>query len=273
MECQLTAVIYAFRSPGSGATYIGKHQCSPEGWPRRGTGCLPDGYRGSGVVVGHFHRRHGAAVQWRILAVVDGGRDAVNAAERRAIRLARGALGRKCVNKADGGDGQTREAALLLSADPDWREKVSTGTKAAWANPEVRAKQSAAQKLACARPEVHAKRVAAAKAAGEVSKTPEAMAKARETRAKPEFKARHSKAMKDLHARPEVKAKMSAAIKEAKNRPEARAAIREKQKAITLTPEGAAALARAQAAGHTPEAIAKQKDTRARNKALREARA
>lgn len=62
-------VIYAFKSPGSGAVYIGKHQCSPEGWPRRGTGCLPDGYRGSGVAVVNFHRRHGAAVQWRILAV------------------------------------------------------------------------------------------------------------------------------------------------------------------------------------------------------------
>jgi hypothetical protein len=242
MECQLTAVIYAFRSPGSGATYIGKHQCSPEGWPRRGTGCLPDGYRGSGVVVGHFHRRHGAAVQWRILTVVDGGRDAVNAAERRAIRLARAALGRKCVNKADGGDGQTREAALLLSADPDWREKVRAATRAALANPEVRAKQSAAQKLASARPEVYAKRVAAAAFAAASSKTPEVLAKVRAAKAQPEAKAKFIAAITQAMARPDVKALHSAAVREAKNRPEARAQARDKQKAVTLTAEGAASL-------------------------------
>ena len=114
----MRAVIYAFRSPGSGAVYIGKHQCSPEGWPRRGTGCLPDGYRGSGVVVGRFHRRHGAAVQWRILAVVDGDRDAVNAAERRAIRLARVVLGRRCVNVLEGGDGLTSADAQRMWRNP-----------------------------------------------------------------------------------------------------------------------------------------------------------
>lgn len=119
MECQLTAVIYAFRSPGSGATYIGKHNCDPDGWPRRGTGPLPDGYRGSGVAVANFHRRHGAAVQWRILATVAGGRDAVNAAERRAIRLARALLGKRCVNHASGGDGLSSQDAKAMWADPE----------------------------------------------------------------------------------------------------------------------------------------------------------
>lgn len=261
----MRAVIYAFRSPGSGATYIGKHQCDPEGWPRRGTGPLPDGYRGSGVVVGHFHRRHGAAVQWRILAVVAGDRDAVNAAERRAIRLARTSLGRRCVNKADGGDGQTREAALRMAADPDWREKVRAATKAGWANPEVRAKQSAAQKLACKRPEVRAMRVAAGKAASEASHTPEAKAKIKAARVRPEAMAAFSAAMKEAHARPDVKAKHRAATREAKNRPDARAQARAKQVAHLMTPEGAATLARA----HSPEARAKAAATRARNKALR----
>lgn len=116
------AVIYAFCSPGSGGVYIGKHAVTRdalEKWPRRGTGCLPDGYRGSGVVVGHFHRKHGAAVQWRILARVTGTRDRMNAAERRAIRLARHILGRLCVNQRDGGDGITSERARELWSDPE----------------------------------------------------------------------------------------------------------------------------------------------------------
>jgi len=128
----VTAIIYAFRSPGSGAVYIGKHQCDPEGWPRRGSGKLPDGYRGSGVAVRNFHLRHGDRVQWRILATVTGGRDAVNAAERRAIRLARALFGRACVNRQDGGDGFTSEAAKAVAT-------------AAWADQEKGARMRAAQ--------------------------------------------------------------------------------------------------------------------------------
>lgn len=158
------SVIYAFRSPGSGATYIGKHQCSPEGWPRRGTGCLPDGYRGSGVVVGHFHRRHGAAVQWRILAVVDGGRDAVNAAERRAIRLARGALGRLLVNRTEGGEGVTGDDARRFASDPSVKARVSAAARARWADPEYAAAQAARMREVANRPEVKEKMAARAKA-------------------------------------------------------------------------------------------------------------
>lgn len=240
MECQLTAVIYAFRSPRSGATYIGKHQCDPEGWPRRGTGSLPDGYRGSGVVVGHIHRRHGAAVEWRILAVVDGDKDLVNRAERRAVRLARHLWADRCVNIREGGDGFTsaeaRASLKAMWADTQHRAFISatssTAAKAQWSDPEYAAKVSAARNEAVRRPDVKARMSAAATA---------------------------------RWSDPERATKMSAATKEATNRPEVKAKNSAAQKARLLTPEGAAALARA----HSPEARAKAAATRARNKALR----
>jgi hypothetical protein len=78
-----------------------------------------------GVVDEHFHRKHGEAVQWRILAVVPVA-DWVRA-ERRAIRLARAIFGRLCVNVLSGGDGFTsseaRELGLKNAADPAWRAK------------------------------------------------------------------------------------------------------------------------------------------------------
>lgn len=196
------AVIYAFRSPGSGAVYIGKHECDPEGWPRRGSGRLPDGYRGSGVAVANFHAKHGAAVQWRILAIVplaDWPR-----AERRAIRLARALLGNRCVNKAEGGDGlgsdlarkvsrqmwsnpeqaerttlAIREAnnrpemkarrsadSIALWADPDYASRATTASSAAQRRPEVRAKHSSIGKVRVQTPE-GAATLARAHAAGQ----------------------------------------------------------------------------------------------------------
>jgi hypothetical protein len=117
-EQHVSVVIYAFRSPGSGAVYIGKHEpkVDPAHWPRRGNGKLPDGYEGSGLVVPRFHARHGERVQWRILAVVplaDWPR-----AEQRAVDLARAVFGRKCVNIADGGQGFTRAEARAANASP-----------------------------------------------------------------------------------------------------------------------------------------------------------
>lgn len=114
------AVIYAFRSPGSGAVYIGKHEpksgVDPTQWPRRGNGRLPDGYKGSGNVVPRFHERHGTTVQWRILAIVP--LDDWVRAERRAIHLARLIFGPKCVNIRDGGEGFTSADAKRLASDP-----------------------------------------------------------------------------------------------------------------------------------------------------------
>lgn len=198
----MTAIIYAFRSPGSGAVYIGKHQCDPGGWPRRGTGKLPDGYAGSGVAVASFHRRHGDRVEWRILAAVDGDRRKVDEAERRAIRLARALFGRACVNLADGGEGWSSEEARAASAAawsdpnhvammrdhlrnlraaPDHSDKMRAAANAIWSDPnhvekmrghlaalssdpEVRAKISAAAKARCADPKVRAEIGAASRA-------------------------------------------------------------------------------------------------------------
>ena len=295
MERQLTAVIYAFRSPGSGATYIGKHQCSPGGWPRRGTGCLPDGYRGSGVVVGHFHRRHGAAVQWRILAVVDGGRDAVNAAERRAIRLARALLGKLCVNHASGGDGLSSQDAKAMWAHPEtgsrMRKAHSDLTQSDhWKAANLAAMQRRADDPAwlernrqlCKSPERNAKiaaglrayRAAQAKANGSVEKakpmTPEEAAAAAEV-----ARQRRSDAAKARWADPVYAAKVKAAQRAVWERPEAMArrsqsasAKQRKVRVVLPKPEPMPAEARrqvatdhlilAQEAARDPAALAKR---------------
>ncbi|WP_028031234.1 hypothetical protein [Gemmobacter nectariphilus] len=192
-------VIYAFRSPGSGAVYIGKHECDPGGWPRRGTGRLPDGYAGSGDVVPRFHARHGARVEWRILAVVsvaDWPR-----AERRAVDLARAILGRKCVNLKDGGDGWSREEALAArakAARPEYMARHRAARRAYAATPEGEAQIADARLASIARsqePEVCAKRSRSHKALAQtperraqllrvaaLNHTPEAIAKRQRTR-------------------------------------------------------------------------------------------
>lgn len=232
-------VIYLFVSP-SGRAYAGRHTCQHEGWPRRGSGALPSGYRGSGKLWANVTRRHGPANRWIILRRFgpDAARADIDAAERRAIRLARHLWAERCVNVLEGGEGLTSADARALWAEPGMKARMAATQRQVQNKPELKARMKATLLVSLSQPETRSKKRASAT---------EAM------------------------ARPDVKALHSAAVREAKNRPEARAAIRAKQKAITLTPEGAAALARAQAAGHTPEAIAKQKATRARNKALREA--
>lgn len=136
-------VIYAFRSPGSGAVYVGKHECDPDGWPRRGNGRLPDGYKGSGDVVPRFHARHGAAVQWRILAVVS--LDDWPRAERRAVDLARAIFGRKCVNIRGGGRGLSSAESRAMLADPEIVKRQRQASRQAMDRPEVREKMRAAQ--------------------------------------------------------------------------------------------------------------------------------
>jgi len=203
-------VVYAFRSPGSGAVYIGKHECDPEGWSRRGHGRLPDGYKGSGDVVPRFHARHGDRVEWRILAVVpvaDWPR-----AERRAIHLARLFLGRRCVNVLSGGEGLTSSDAKTMWADPVFRDRhrrsmvetysdtgmregLSTMLRDRWTDPAYRDAQCEALRSAGNRPEVRAKRSAATKAHSHtpegaahiarmaaLNSTPEAIAKRQRTR-------------------------------------------------------------------------------------------
>ena len=169
----MSVVIYAFRSPGSGAVYIGKHEpkVDPTTWHRRGHGRLPDGYEGNGVVVPRFHARHGDRVEWRILAIVpvaDWPR-----AEQRAVHLARLLFGRRCVNRTEGGDGFTRADARALWADPVVRAKMTTALKEARNRPEVQWRMGASQRAANARPEVKARRSVANK---EAQNRPEARA-------------------------------------------------------------------------------------------------
>jgi hypothetical protein len=194
-------IIYAFRSPGSGAVYIGKHECDPTSWPRRGTGKLPDGYGGKGVVVPRFHAKHGDRVQWRILAVV--ALEDWPRAERRAVDLARAIFGRKCVNQKDGGDGNTRADALRMWADPEYVGKVTSAQKDAQNRPEVRAKVISAQKEAMSRPEVQRRKSAAQRAVwadpGYVAKMSIVLARATAIRSR---KARARKALRPFAVPP-----------------------------------------------------------------------
>lgn len=177
-------VIYAFRSPGSGAVYLGKHECDPTGWPRRGNGRLPDGYPGRGKVVEHFHRRHGAKVQWRILTIVPVA--GWPRAEKRAIHIARRIFGSRCVNIRDGGDGFTSEEARALcaarEADPALAAKHRVNLRAnadAWnQSPEGRAHITALAASWNYSPEG---RAAQAKARAKAA-SPEARAKAEATK-------------------------------------------------------------------------------------------
>jgi len=189
----MQAVIYAFRSPGSGDVYIGKHECDPVGWPRRGSGKLPDGYGGSGVAVRNFHRRHGGEVQWRILALFDDGKDAVNAAERRAVRLARALFGRRLVNVLAGGDGYTSDDLRAMWADPEYVARRSLAHKEAYAQPEVRAKVSAVQAQAQNRPEMRAQRSASGKARAQTPAGAEVLARAQSAALCPEVIARRAR--------------------------------------------------------------------------------
>lgn len=106
----MQAVIYAFRSPVSGAVYVGKHTVhflDLAEWSRAGVGPLPDGYLGSGRRWLRTATEEGsAAVEWRILARVDGTQAEINSAERRAIRLARASFGPLCLNHKNGGGGR-----------------------------------------------------------------------------------------------------------------------------------------------------------------------
>lgn len=204
----MRAVIYAFRSPGSGAVYIGKHQCCPDGWPRRGTGPLPDGYRGSGVAVANFHRRHGAAVQWRILATV--ALSDWQLAERRAIRVARLILGRKCVNRADGGEGLTSGDFNQIWSNPKTRAKLKSSAKARIATPEGAAQL--AKFLAAAKtPEALAKISASNRAWAKTAEGLAHLARNRASARKPEARAKLSASQTALALTPARKAQLARA--------------------------------------------------------------
>lgn len=231
-------VIYAFRSPGSGAVYVGKHEpkVDPTLWPRRGHGRLPDRYRGSGVVVDHFHARHGEAVQWRILAIVpvaDWPR-----AERRAIHLARLIFGRRCVNRRRGGDGLSSQESKALWSDPGMRARQSAATKEALNRPEVKARHRAGTKVAANRPEVKAQQSEVQKALAQtpagkaryallhaIAASPEVAEKRRAALSRPDVKARQSAIQKANAQTPERKAQLDRAAQIGQRKRRARRAL------------------------------------------------
>lgn len=213
------AVIYLFVSP-SGRAYAGRHTCQHEGWPRRGSGALPSGYTGSGKLWQNVARKHGPNLRWIILRRFPEGtpRAQVDAAERRAVRLARSLWAGRCVNLLEGGEGLTSADASAMWADPDVKTKISAANKAAQNRPEVKARNSAANKEAQNRPEVKARKSAANKEAAN----------------RPDVKARNSAASKALAQTPERHAFL-ASIQASTNTPEARAkaaATRARNKAL-----------------------------------------
>lgn len=267
-------VIYLFVSP-SGRAYAGRHTCQHEGWPRRGSGALPSGYRGSGKLWANVTRRHGSAIRWIILRRFgpDAARADIDAAERRAVRLARAMWGERCMNLREGGEGFTSTDAHALWADPACAAKITASNKEAANRPEARARLSATAKAAMADPEARARQTASNK---EVSNRPEVKAKvsaaSKAAWADPAYAAKISAASK-AHAQTPAGRAHLAAIRPSAHTPETKEKIRDANKARALTPERRAFLAAIRASSSTPEAIAKMLATRARNKALREARA
>ena len=166
------SVIYVFVSP-SGRAYAGWHGIDHATLPRRGTGPLPDKkrYTGSGKLWQNVARKHGPNLRWIILRRFPEGtpRAVTDAAEQRAISLARAMWGVRCANLADGGKGLTsreaRDLSLSLWADPGFAAKVSDGLKERWRRPGVRERWLAALQESLARPEVRQKKEAAAAAA------------------------------------------------------------------------------------------------------------
>lgn len=232
------SVIYAFQSPGSGAVYIGKHQCDPSGWPKKGTGRLPDGYRGSGRIICQIHRRHGNAVAWRILRIVNDGPAAVNDAERRAIRLARKIFGRLCVNKLDGGNGHTSQSAKAYLSTPSGLAHLA-GIAQRLHSPEIVAKRNAALGERAKSAE-RQRQIAEARL---MTKTPEALAKLAQT--------------KKAYCATDAGRLATARRVLASHSPEARAKARESVRLFDASPEGKA---------KRKAAAAKGAETRAKNR-------
>ncbi len=128
-------------------------------------------------------------------------------------------------------------AAAKIRCTPEWRAKMATRMKAAWANPEMRAKMSAAMRgenNPAKRPEVRAKNSAAQRGKKLSVETRAKISAARRGKKhSPEARAKISATQK-ARCTPEVRAKMSAAMRGENNpakRPEVRAKISEAKKA------------------------------------------
>lgn len=100
----------------AGHVYAGTHQArARSGWRpargERGTGALPDGYRGSGKRWLNVVRKHGVdAVRWRVVAVLTNPtRDKIDAMEQGVIAIVRRMWPSACCN--------LREGTVMTSAD------------------------------------------------------------------------------------------------------------------------------------------------------------
>ena len=245
----MQAVIYIFRCP-KGRVYAGRRTVSPDAlrcWPNRGTGPLPDGYKGSGKAWQRVARKHGDALVWRIVARVDGTRQDADRAERRAVALTRALFGRLCLNLRDGGQGMSSRDARALWADPDYAGRTGAAIREAHARPEVRAKMNAAANT----PEARQRRSQTSKAVAQTPEGRDRLARATEASLTPEARAKRNTGQSV----------------------EARAKRRASLKAVAATPEGAEVLARAWAASVTPQAQARRLLTRAVNEYRRYAAA
>ncbi len=194
-----TAVIYIFRCP-KGRVYAGQRTVSPEAlrcWPGAGTGPLPDGYKGSGNPWWRIARRHRNALTWRIVARVDGPQADVDAAEVRAISLARAIFGRLCVNVLPGGQGMTSEVARVVNSTPVIRAHRSATANRLWADPSFAEAQRNRLELQRSDPDWQARRAAGLVKATKAASAPEARARA---------KASNSVTHKGLAQTPERKA-------------------------------------------------------------------
>ena len=176
----MQAVIYIFQCP-KGRVYAGQRTVSPEAlrcWPGAGSGPLPDGYTGSGNPWRFIARRHREALTWRIVARVDGPQADVDAAEVRAISLARTIFGRLCVNVLPGGQGMTSEVARAVNNKPEIRAHRSATANRLWADPDYAESQRTRLAMQQSDPGWQSRRDAGLAKAREAASAPEVRAKA-----------------------------------------------------------------------------------------------
>lgn len=244
----MQAVIYIFQCP-KGRVYAGWRGVSPEAlraWPNRGSGPLPCGYTGSGNPWRRIARRHKAALVWRILARVDGTQADVDAAEVRAIRLARAVFGQRCVNVADGGQGLSSEVQRQLWADPAHATKTLAALAAARLVPGFEEKRLARLAAAMKDPAIQAKRLsAAAVAMNDAAYRDKQRAQMVRQQSDPTWTTKNRAQLAGLHNDPTFVDH----LKRLNADPEIRALRSAQGKARNQTPEGAAAMARMRAIG------------------------
>jgi glycine/D-amino acid oxidase-like deaminating enzyme len=138
---QWMTLIYLFRHRPTGYAYAGKRKSQGSlDWPRRGTGFLPDGYRGSGSVWAKVIAKYSDPAEYEYIVLGRPSSDDWERYERRAIALTRALFGRKCLNRTEGGDGFSSETRKRLHQDPAWRRKQRRALRRALDTPEFKEK-------------------------------------------------------------------------------------------------------------------------------------